>query len=109
MIEHPSQRPHESLGVITMGVSHAVRIEDELNRRLRALPQMRDWFDPKGREACFVKNLERGQGDERDAIILAVGYGKQRGRMMYRFGPLNIAGGQRRLNVAISRAKRRMT
>ena len=58
----------------------------------------------------FVKNLERVQGDERDSIILSIGYGKDRaGNLPYRFGPLLTEGGERRLNVAITRAKRRMT
>ena len=61
-------------------------------------------------EPLFVKNLERVQGDERDAIILSVGYGKSSdGRLYYRFGPINNAGGERRLNVAVTRARRRMT
>jgi very-short-patch-repair endonuclease len=55
-------------------------------------------------------NLERVQGDERDAIMLSVGYGKNAdGKMLYRFGPINNEGGERRLNVAVTRAKRRMT
>ena len=50
------------------------------------------------------------QGDERDAIILSIGYGKTpHGRVLHRFGPLNIEGGERRLNVAITRARSRMT
>src|SRR5262249_25016054 len=50
------------------------------------------------------------QGDERDAIILTVGYGKgSNGQMVYRFGPLNLEGGERRLNVAVTRARRQMT
>ncbi|HEY7175684.1 MAG TPA: AAA domain-containing protein, partial [Micromonosporaceae bacterium] len=109
VIEHARAHPSESLGVITMGITHAHRIEDTLYQRLRTAPELRDWFDADGLEPFFVKNLERVQGDERDAIILAVGYGKNQGRMMYRFGPLNNAGGQRRLNVAITRAKHRMT
>ena len=57
-------------------------------------------------EPFFVKNLERVQGDERDAIILSVGYGKHRdGRMRYQWGPLLRDGGERRLNVAATRAK----
>ena len=61
-------------------------------------------------EPFFVKNLERVQGDERDAIILSVGYGKHRdGRMRYQWGPLLRSGGERRLNVAATRAKRRLT
>ena len=58
------------------------------------------------KEPFFVKNLERVQGDERDAIILTIGYGKTAdGRMLYRFGPINNEGGERRLNVAITRAR----
>ena len=61
-------------------------------------------------EPFFVKNLERVQGDERDAIILSIGYGKhQDGRMRYQWGPLLRDGGERRLNVAATRAKHRLT
>ena len=57
-----------------------------------------------------MKNLERVQGDERDAIMISIGYGKSTdGRMLYRFGPLNNEGGERRLNVAVTRARSRMT
>ena len=113
--EHARLRPGLSLGVITMGIKHAERITETLRRaRLdddhleayvtgTASPQAR-------REPFFVKNLERVQGDERDAIILTVGYGKSAdGRMGYRWGPLNNNGGERRLNVAITRARSRMT
>jgi superfamily I DNA and/or RNA helicase len=66
-----------------------------------------DFFDEDRAERFFVKNLERVQGDERDAIILSIGYGKTpHGRVLHRFGPLNLAGGERRLNVAITRARR---
>ena len=67
-------------------------------------------FDEGGREPLFVKNLERVQGDERDAIILTIGYGRTSGgRLVQNFGPVNQQGGERRLNVAITRAKRRVT
>jgi very-short-patch-repair endonuclease len=57
-------------------------------------------------EPFFVKNLERVQGDERDCIILSIGYGKGAdGRILYNFGPVNKQGGERRLNVAVTRAK----
>jgi very-short-patch-repair endonuclease len=50
------------------------------------------------------------QGDERDAIILSIGYGKHAdGRMRYQWGPLLRDGGERRLNVAATRAKHRLT
>jgi very-short-patch-repair endonuclease len=110
ILGHAENRPEESLGVIAMGIKHADRIEEALRRSLKDRPELEPVFDETRQEKFFVKNLERVQGDERDAIILSVGYGKNSdGRMMYRFGPLNQEGGERRLNVAITRAKNRMT
>lgn len=112
MIEHGHNRPGESLGVIAMGTHHANRVEAALRARLGELRDrdLEQFFDESAEERAFVKNLERVQGDERDAIILSVGYGKQPdGRLLYRFGPLNGQGGERRLNVAVSRARRRLT
>ncbi|MCZ7525285.1 MAG: AAA domain-containing protein [Acidimicrobiia bacterium] len=108
ILEHAVERPHESLGVIAMGIHHANRITDALRE---AVPDELEGFFDEGRdERFFVKNLERVQGDEREAIIISVGYGKQAdGRLLYRFGPLLQAGGERRLNVAVSRARRRVT
>ncbi|GAA4397278.1 hypothetical protein GCM10023168_02070 [Fodinibacter luteus] len=111
VVEHARTRPDRSLGVIALGITHAVRIEEALRR---ALPGLDDgvlgFFDEDRPEAFFVKNLERVQGDERDDVILSVGYGKTpHGRVLHRFGPLNQEGGERRLNVAITRARRSMT
>ncbi len=108
--DHAWLRPEESLGVITMGIKHANRISEAI-RRARIEDEVLDSFlDESLHEPFFVKNLERVQGDERDAIILSIGYGKNaEGRLLYRFGPLNIEGGERRLNVAITRARNRMT
>ena len=79
---------------------------EELEAKLRADSTLEAFFDEERTEAVFVKNLEQVQGDERDAIILSIGYGKDaRGNMSMVFGPLNRAGGERRLNVAITRAK----
>ncbi len=112
MIDHAHQRPAESLGVIAMGLHHANRIEEALRRRIEGenSSELEDFFKESHEERAFVKNLERVQGDERDAIILSIGYGKNaNGNMQYRFGPLNQEGGERRLNVAITRARKRMT
>ena len=113
--QHARRHAGESLGVIAMGVKHANRVEEAI-RRARLGDDALDAFvtgkgsQRTGHEPFFVKNLEHVQGDERDAIILTVGYGKTPdGRMLYRFGPLNNAGGERRLNVAITRARSRMT
>ena len=110
----PASGPSESLGVIAMGIKHANRIEECLRQRLRDDPELADelaeFFDENREERFFVKNLERVQGDERDAIILSIGYGKNaRGDLLYRFGPLLTEGGERRLNVAVTRAKNRLT
>ena len=112
MIEHAYNRSDESLGVIAMGIYHANRIDDFLRSRLEREgdPELDDFFSGHSEERAFVKNLERVQGDERDAIILSIGYTKQAdGRLLYRFGPLNVEGGERRLNVAVTRARRRLT
>jgi very-short-patch-repair endonuclease len=114
VLEHARERPDESLGVITMGIRHRDRIEERLRDRLRQDPdleaELSGFFDESRDERFFVKNLERVQGDERDAIILSIGYGKNdRGGLVYRFGPLLSEGGERRLNVAVTRAKNRIT
>jgi very-short-patch-repair endonuclease len=112
IIDHAQRRPHESLGVITMGIKHADRIEEQLRRTLSEQPsaELDEFFDETKADRFFIKNLERVQGDERDAIILSIGYGKNAdGRLLYRFGPLNQEGGERRLNVAITRARNRLT
>ena len=110
VLNHVQDRPHESLGVITMGIKHADRIETRLRERLRERRDLLSHFDESRDEKFFVKNLERVQGDERDAIILSIGYGKSPdGRLPYRFGPLLQDGGHRRLNVAVTRARGRVT
>lgn len=120
IMEHARTRPGESLGVIALGVQHAERIDQALRDAL-ASGQASDrpgpsaasaeaFFSEDAVEPFFVKNLERVQGDERDAIILSIGYGKHAdGRMRYQWGPLLRDGGERRLNVAATRAKHRLT
>ena len=110
VLEHARSRPQESLGVIALGIKHANRLDDALRQALADARGVGDFFDEDAPERFFIKNLERVQGDERDAIILSIGYGKTpHGRVLHRFGPLNLEGGERRLNVAITRARRRMT
>ena len=69
-----------------------------------------EWaFGPTADEPVFVKNIETVQGDERDVILFSVTYGPDRtGRVSMNFGPLNRDGGERRLNVALTRARREM-
>lgn len=108
-LRHARERPGESLGVITMGIRHMDRVQAALDDALDAHPELTPFFDPERQERFFVKNLERVQGDERDAIIVSIGYGKDRaGNLPLRFGPLLSGVGRRRLNVAITRARRRL-
>lgn len=110
VLDHAATRPHESLGVIAMGINHAERVKEAVRLARADHPELDAYFAETAAEPFFVKNLERVQGDERDAIILTVGYGKTAdGRLRHNFGPVNQQGGERRLNVAITRAKRRMT
>jgi very-short-patch-repair endonuclease len=108
---HAHERPTESLGVITMGIKHMERINEALRQARQVDSDLDAYLNEVfyGTEKFFVKNLERVQGDERDAILISIGYGKNAdGRMLYRFGPLNQKGGERRLNVAITRARSRI-
>ncbi len=109
--DHARTHPERSLGVIAMGIEHAERINEMLRRARHEDAVVDDWCNSRHPdEPLFVKNLERVQGDERDAIILSVGYGKNaNGVMQYRFGPINAEGGERRLNVAVTRARSQMT
>ena len=111
VLEHARTRPDRSLGVIALGIIHATRVEEALRHALAGADDaVLAFFDEDRPEPFFVKNLERVQGDERDDIVLTVGYGKTpHGRVLHRFGPLNLEGGERRLNVAITRARRSMT
>ncbi|HET9307963.1 MAG TPA: AAA domain-containing protein, partial [Candidatus Sulfotelmatobacter sp.] len=110
VLDHVRKRPSETLGVITMGIRHMDRVQAALDRELEKYPELHEFFDPNRNERFFVKNLERVQGDERDAIIISIGYGKDRaGNLPLRFGPLLSEGGRRRLNVAITRSRQRLT
>ena len=109
VIEHARRKPDLTLGVAAFSLSQARRIEDEVELRRRADPSTEAFFAEHPEEPFFVKNLENVQGDERDVILISVGYGKiDGGHMSMNFGPLNQDGGERRLNVLITRARRRL-
>ncbi|WP_152082941.1 DUF3320 domain-containing protein [Enterobacter oligotrophicus] len=108
ILEHAQQYPEMSLGVATFSVSQRKAIQDELEILRRLNPQYEDFFNSHPAEPFFIKNLENIQGDERDVIMISVGYARNKqGYLAMRFGPLGSQGGERRLNVLISRAKRR--
>ena len=97
-----------SIGVVSFSQVQQNHIEDVLTDRLA---QNKDLEQKAygGEEPIFIKNLENVQGDERDVILFSVGYGPDAdGKISMNFGPLNNAGGERRLNVAVSRARYEM-
>ena len=109
VICHAKEHPDLSLGVGAFSVKQKQAILDEVELLRRVHTDTESFFTQAHQdEPFFVKNLENIQGDERDVIFISVGYGRnQSGYMAMRFGPLNAEGGERRLNVLISRAKRR--
>jgi len=95
-----------SLGVIAFSASQQQAIEDAIYERRRNDPTVEAILCASLSEPMFVKNLENVQGDERDVIILSMGYAKnEAGKFLKNFGPLTKAGGERRLNVAVTRAR----
>ena len=99
----------ESLGVITFSLPQQTLIEDLLDRARREHPEIEPHFSSERIEPVFVKNLETVQGDERDSILFSICYGPdEHGRVAMNFGPLNRDGGERRLNVAVTRARTRL-
>lgn len=110
VLEHIKTQPDRSLGIVTFGKSQENAISEAIDKLRDMHPECEAFFNENNAEPFFVKNLERVQGDERDRIIISCGYGKDKsGTFAMRFGPLAMVGGERRLNVAISRARRSMT
>ena len=98
--------PDESIGIVARNISQQEEIQDQLEKRRNSDSVLRKYGTEKNREKIFVKNLENVQGDERDRIIFSVGFSKdQDGRLSLNFGALNQQGGERRLNVAITRSR----
>ena len=98
----------KSIGVVTFSIVQQALIEDLLSDLFIAHPEL-ETLALECEEPLFIKNLENVQGDERDVILFSVGYGPDAaGRVSMNFGPLNRAGGERRLNVAVSRARYKM-
>jgi len=107
--EHLRGFSDQSLGVVTFNIAQSDTVENYLEQFRRGNPELERYFAPDLFERFFVKNLESVQGDERDVLIFSVGYGKDRfGRLTMNFGPLNATGGERRLNVAVTRARKKV-
>lgn len=109
--DHIARQPDRSLGIIAFSESQQKAILFEIQKFREQNPQYENFFVENKEDEFFVKNLENVQGDERDTIIFSVSYAKTKEQrdnnhaMSLRFGPLGMKGGERRLNVAITRAK----
>jgi len=102
------EKNNSSVGVVTFNISQQHLIDDLLTERCRKDGEFEKWVYAS-EEPVFIKNLENVQGDERDIILFSVAYGTDgEGKSYMNFGPLNREGGWRRLNVAVTRARKEM-
>ena len=108
VIDYYRRFPNKTLGVATFSTKQQELIRREVDLLLRDNPDVESLMRPENGEHFFVKNLETVQGDERDTMLISIGYGfDENHRLSRNFGPLNQTGGERRLNVLITRARER--
>lgn len=108
--KHMKEHPDQTLGIASFSMAQSEELYREFERQLRTkkTKEIEEFLYEGKDEPFFIKNLENVQGDERDVILISVGYGKDRdGNISMDFGPLNKDGGERRLNVLITRARRK--
>lgn len=111
-----TRKEKETIGIITFNAEQENYIEDLIDKECMRDEKFRDDIArEKDRKidgenvGLFIKNLENVQGDERDIIIFSIGYAKNEyGKVISHFGSLNMEGGENRLNVAITRAKKKI-
>jgi len=110
VLRHFQTTPARTLGVGAFSAKQQEAIIEEVERLADNHPELEPHLSGRQEGHFFVKNLETIQGDERDVIFLSVGYGFDADRKLWRnFGPLNQNGGERRLNVLITRAREQCT
>jgi superfamily I DNA and/or RNA helicase len=108
VIHHYTNRPDLSLGVVTFSEAQAEAIETALGKARKLHPGLDRFFGTDRLRGFFVKTAVAAQGDERDVLILSVGYGlDEKGQVTKDFGPLSGPAGWRMLNVAVTRARYR--
>ncbi|MFE6128529.1 DUF3320 domain-containing protein [Streptomyces sp. NPDC056437] len=109
VMHHFDTRPGKTLGVVALSQAQASAIDQAVQQARLMRPDLDHCFTEDRLDGFFVKNLESVQGDERDVMIMSVGYGPdEHGKLGLNFGPINKGGGWRRLNVAVTRARYRM-
>ena len=106
VMSHAKAHTNLTLGVVAFSTAQRDCILLEVERLRREDPSCEEFFKSNTLEGFFVKNLENVQGDERDVIFISIGYGRtSTGNVTKSFGPVNREGGERRLNVLITRAR----
>lgn len=111
IIEHAREFPDRSLGVAVLNLRQATRIEELFEERVAQDSSLLDFLNrwQATPEYFFIKNLENVQGDERDVILIATVFGRNaEGKVYQRFGPISQGLGENRINVLITRAKKRL-
>jgi len=110
VMEHFTNRPDSTLGVVTFSVAQADAVQDAIDEARVGRRDLDRFFDSEDRlDGFFIRALEQVQGDERDVIIFSIGYGPdEAGKITTNFGALNKDKGWRRLNVGITRARQRV-
>jgi len=109
VFEHFKNYPKKTLGVVTFSIAQMEAVQEAIDHRLKTHHEFEHFFKEDRIDGFFVKNLENVQGDERDVIFFSVGYGFDHNHQMtMNFGPLNKPGGERRLNVAVTRAREKV-
>lgn len=111
-----NRKNNETVGIITFNASQRDLINDAIDEECandpgfgKVVTDEMKRYDNGEDVGLFIKNIESVQGDERDVIMFSIGYAKNsEGKLMQRFGWLNNRGGENRLNVAISRAKKKI-
>lgn len=112
LTRHIREFPEDTVGIVTMNSQQCELIEALVEERSRREPDVARYIEQRENqpEPFFVKNLENVQGDERDSIILSITYGPNpTGHVFQRFGPINQKNGWRRLNVLVTRSRKRIS
>lgn len=108
ILDHVHNHPNWTLGIVALSVSQRNLIQNRIEALCREHPHLERFCDENKSESFFVKNLENVQGDERDVVFVSIGYGKDaNGYFGQSFGPVSQLGGERRLNVLFTRARKR--
>jgi len=103
---HYVEFPDKSLGIATFNINQQKAITDAVEKMFRRHPDARANMMKHVTEPFIIRNLESIQGDERDVMFVSIGYGYDSdGKLSKNFGALNRAGGERRLNVLMTRAR----